>query len=114
MKLAIILSKLQKARSKGVKEIEVLTDWETKGNARVIKHRLNKMLGGKNAVIVKRGKWYLAEYFWSMTRTEFNDHMWRETVREMSLKNNIVVAVITILFILVTLLLTIEMEVVWL
>lgn len=110
MKLAIILSKLQKAKGKGVKEIDVLTDWETKGNARVIKYRLNKIAD----VTVKNGRWYLSEHYWSMTKTEFSENMWREAVKEISFRNNLVTIIVVVIFTTLFLLLTVELEFIWL
>lgn len=100
-KLTRIFSQLQRSKDKGVLEIDLLKDWETPGNTRLIKHRLNKMLGG-NAIVVKNGIWYLSEYYWSMTKNEF-----KESVNQMNLiyliqKNSLVVlGVVCVLSILV-------------
>lgn len=99
-KLGIILRRLQKAQDKGVKEIELLHDWETKGNARVIKCRLNKVLEDKEAVIIRRGVWYLSEHYWSMSKAEFKDTVWRFTIRRMVVSNNITLAILSIVFLI--------------
>ena len=85
-KLTRIISQLQKAKEKGVKEIELLKDWETSGNARIIRHRINKILQDRNGIVTKDGVWYLDEDYWKMTKSEFKDFLWRSQISEMNFK----------------------------
>lgn len=112
-KLTRIISQLQKAKDKGVQEIELLKDWETSGNARVIRHRINKILDDRNGVVTKDGVWFLSEYYWQMTRAEFKDSVWRETIKSMSFRNNLTIIIVAILFLAMYLLLNLEVEVVF-
>ena len=71
-KLQRIFSKLQLAKAEGVQEIDILDDLETSNNARVIKHRLNKLLG-RGSVTTKNGIWYLDKGYWEISPMEFRD-----------------------------------------
>ena len=71
-KLQRIFSKLQLAKAEGVQEIDILDDLETSNNARVIKHRLNKLLG-RGSVTTKNGIWYLDKGYWEISPIEFRD-----------------------------------------
>lgn len=87
-KLDHILVALQEAGVEGVKEIELLINWESKGNTWLIKHRLNKRLKDRKGIVIKAGVWYLHEYYWEMTRLEFKDLIHRIELREISTRNN--------------------------
>ena len=101
-KLSRIFNQIQKAGKKGVKESTLFEDYETSNVVRVTKHRLCKMLGDSEAVLVKNGFWYLSEEYWSMTKTEFKDLMHRFTLMEISHNNTITtVAVVAIMSVLV-------------
>ena len=100
-KLTRIISQLQKAKDKGVKEIDLLKDWETASNARVIRHRVNKILGDSNAVVTKDGVWYLEKNYWNITKSEFQNYMWRNQINEMSSKI-IILAVVAIVALIIT------------
>ncbi|KKN71748.1 hypothetical protein LCGC14_0418140 [marine sediment metagenome] len=71
-KLQRIFNSLQLAKEKGVKEVDLFDDLETSNNIRVVKHRLNKMLG-PDAVYVKHGIWYLDRTFWKLASLGFRD-----------------------------------------
>ncbi len=70
-----IFTLLSNAKDKGLKEIELFNDFETANNVRVIKHNLNRILGGTNAILIRNGTWYLSEDYWNMTKSEFKDTM---------------------------------------
>ena len=97
MKLERIIKQIQEAGSAGVKESDILDDFETANNARVIKHRIKKKLG-RNAIVIKSGVWYLSESYWNMTKLEFSELLNRSMVLEMQSKNNIVI--LSIVFIM--------------
>lgn len=101
-KISRIFSVLQKAKGKGIKEIDLLDDFESKGNTRVIKYRLCKFLGDSEGVVVKDGVWFLAEDYWNMTKVEFRDLMFRFMLMEISHKNSLVIiAIVGIMSVLV-------------
>jgi len=101
-KLTRILKQLQSAQDKGVEEIDLFIDWEKKGNARVIKHRINKIIGNGNSIVTINGIWYLAEEYWNMDRSQFKELMNRHDLRELSIRNNIItLAVVSVLAMLV-------------
>jgi len=81
---------LQKSKEHGVLEIELFDDWEKPGNVRVIKHRLNKIIGD-DAVRIVTGRWYLSSHYWQMSRSEFIEFLNRSDLIHMNHKNNMMV-----------------------
>jgi len=71
-KLQRIFSTLKQAKTDGVKEIDLMEDLETSNNARVIRFKLNKILG-KGTVKTVDGIWYLDKAYWEVTPAEFRD-----------------------------------------
>ncbi len=67
-----IFKQLQDAREKGVEISEIFNDWESRTLKNKTLFDLRKKLGDKKSIVVKNGKWFLAEYFWSLTLSEFN------------------------------------------
>ena len=67
-----IFKQLQDAREKGVEISEIFNDWESRTLKNKTLFDLRKKLGDKKSIVVKNGRWFLAEYFWSLTLSEFN------------------------------------------
>lgn len=102
-KLTRIFNLLKKAEDKGVSEADIFNDFESTGNTRVIKHRLNKIIGS-NAIVIVSGIWYLDEEYWNMTKSEFNKLLDRHSLEQISIRNNYtvfgIVAVFSILLVI--------------
>jgi len=73
-KLRRIFRTLKQSRHKGMEESGLLYDFESSGNARTIKYKLNKILG-KGSVYVEDGIWYLSKEYWDYETKDFNDTM---------------------------------------
>jgi len=99
-KLTRIFNLLKKAEDKGVSESLIFNDLESTGNARVIKHRLNKMLDC-NAIVIVSGVWYLDEDYWSMSKSEFKDTMNRyDYNRQTQMFSYVVLGIVAVLSLL--------------
>lgn len=87
-KLTRIFLLLQKAKDKGVLELELFDDNETAGNVRVIKHRLSKIVG-EDAIKVVSGRWYLDSEYWAVTKAQFDRDIDRLNRLHTDQKNNL-------------------------
>lgn len=100
-KILRIFNALKKAKDKGVVEVELFDDFETSNNIRVVKHRLNKLLGNNDSVTVKDGKWYLDSNYWDMTRAQFEKLLDRQALEQVTIRNNITtIAIVGIMSVL--------------
>ncbi len=96
-KISRIFILLSEAKESGVKEVDLFDDLESTNYVRLIKFRLNKMLG-RNAIVIRNAVWYLDEDYWSVTKSEFRDTMNRYELRELANSNNFMVIGLTTIF----------------
>ena len=99
-KLQRIFITLKTARAEGILESGLLDDFESGGNTRQIRFKLNKLLG-KGSVTTKDGVWYLDKSYWDLSPVEFRDLI---ILYELSKNRRVVIASLSIAFMAVLIL----------